>query len=98
MEPPTTVFLYDSLDQDIMPSVATQVMNIMHLASNTLTIHAKAVQHQENLYDCGVLAIANAFTIASGIDSCTIAFDETVMHSHSCLANNEMVQFPLTTM
>lgn len=98
--PTNSVFLYDSLDQDIMPSVATQVMNIMSLASNTLTIHAKAVQRQENCYDCGVFAIANAFTIASGVDPCTVAFDKTLMRRHliSCLADNEMVHFPIATM
>lgn len=50
----------DSLVQDIPVQV-----NIIHF--QTLNVHAKAAERQENSYDCGVFAIANAFTIACGI-------------------------------
>ncbi|XP_072143941.1 uncharacterized protein [Dermacentor andersoni] len=94
--PKDTVFLYDSLDQAIPDSAVHQIINIVNLSSNVLNVHAKAAQRQENSYDCGVFAIANAFTIASGVDPCTATFDKSKMRRHliSCLADNEMIHFP----
>lgn len=62
-------FLYDSSDQDIMPSVKTQVMNIMNLASTLLPFTLKQYSAKRTLTTVVFSPLlAYAFTIASGID------------------------------
>ena len=39
------------------------------------------VEKQSNLSDCGVLAIAYAFDLCSGLNPCTVRFDHTWQHA-----------------
>ncbi|XP_075543243.1 uncharacterized protein LOC142577655, partial [Dermacentor variabilis] len=99
--PKNTIFLHDSLDQNILLSVVHQVMNIMNLSSNYLDVDAKAAQCQRNGYDCGIFAIANAYyAIASGADLCSVSFNKCLMLGHiiTSLADGQISPFPLTTL
>lgn len=46
---------------------------------------------------CGIFAIANAFSIVSGMDPCNLVYDQSVMRTHlaSCLLNAELTPFPV---
>ena len=45
------------------------------------------VEKQSNGSDCGVLAIAYAFDLCSGLNPCTVRFDHSKIRSHlaTCL-------------
>ena len=40
------------------------------------------VEKQSNSSDCGVLAIAYAFDLCSGLNPCTVRFDHSKIRSH----------------
>lgn len=94
--PRDTVFLYDSMAQAIPEELVLQLANITSLSGNHMNVHVKAAQLQGNGYDCGVFAIANAFTIASGSDPCLVNFEQSEMRTHlvRCIANGEIIHFP----
>lgn len=79
--PRETVFLYDFMAQAIPEELVLQLANIMSLSGNHMNVHVKAAQLQGNGYDCGIFAIANAFTIASGSGPCLVNFEESNAHS-----------------
>lgn len=94
--PEDTVFIYDSLDEPAPESAVRQVVSMLDVSSNILTVHVKPSQRQTNGWDCGVFAVANAYTIASNRDPCTVTYDKHLLRSHLliCLAENELRQFP----
>lgn len=93
--PRDTVFLYDSVEHPIPEQLVHQLLNIMCLSGKHLRVHVKAVQAQGN-YNCGVFAIANAFTIAAGSDPCQVNFEQSQMRLHlvRCIAHGEIITFP----
>ena len=54
------------------------------------------VEKQSNGSDCGVLAIAYAFDLCSGLNPCTVRFDHSKIRSHlaTCLENCQVSRFP----
>ena len=55
------------------------------------------VEKQSNGSDCGVLAIAYAFDLCSGLNPCTVRFDHSKIRSHlaTCLENCQVTCFPV---
>ena len=55
------------------------------------------VEKQSNGSDCGVLAIAYAFDLCSGLNPCTVRFDHSKIRSHlaTCLKNCQVTRFPV---
>ena len=55
------------------------------------------VAKQSNGSDCGVLAIAYAFDICSGLDPCSVRFDHRNIRPHlaTCLENCQVSRFPI---
>ena len=51
----------------------------------------------ENHSDCGVLAIAYAFDLCSGLNPCTVRFYHSMIRSHlaTCLENCQVTRFPV---
>lgn len=97
--PKGTAVLYNSLGGQLASKLAKQLCNIMRLSSGTLKIQVKAVQHQENTYDCGVYAIANASSLASGNDPCSLGLINLclVVICLNVFSLGELLQFPYTT-
>ena len=53
------------------------------------------VEKQSNGSDCGVLSIAYAFDICSGLNPCEVRFDHMIrQHLASCLENCQVSRFP----
>ena len=55
------------------------------------------VKKQSNGSDCGVLAIAYAFDICSGVDPCSVRFDRSTIRPHlmTCLENCQVSCIPV---
>ncbi|CAN7940043.1 unnamed protein product, partial [Ixodes hexagonus] len=94
-----TVFLFDSIDQCIPPTAVSQLWSILGADVKRITIQARPVQAQENSYDCGSFAIANAYIVAAGRDPCLYNYDKFAMRAHllRCICDGEPLQFPTTT-
>ena len=62
-----------------------------------LDIRMMDVASQSNRSDCGVLAIAYAFDICSGLNPCSVRFDPKKIRQHlmACLENWQFSRFPL---
>ncbi|KAM7303270.1 uncharacterized protein ISCGN_013243 [Ixodes scapularis] len=97
--PNNSVFLFDSLFEEISNNLVSQVLNIMGLDLHQLIVYVMPTQRQMNTYDCGVYSIANAYCIASGQDPCSQNFDQSSMRGHllRCLYDGEILHFPITT-
>ncbi|CAN7995600.1 unnamed protein product, partial [Ixodes hexagonus] len=97
--PNNTVFLFDSIDQCIPPTAVSQLWSILGADVKRITIQAIPVQAQENSYDCGLFAIANAYIVAAGRDPCLYNYDKFAMRAHllRCICDGELLQFPTTT-
>ncbi|KAF3698781.1 Calcium-responsive transcription factor [Channa argus] len=63
-----------------------------------LEVQIKCTQKQQRAMDCGLFAIANAVSLASGIDPADIQYNLNVMraHLHTCLTKGKLKMFPHT--
>ena len=61
-----------------------------------LKITLMDVEKQSNGSDCGVLAIAYAFDICSGLNPYSVRFDQSKIRPHltTCLENCQVSRFP----
>jgi hypothetical protein len=91
----TTVMLYDSLGLPISPRLAMQMASLLGCISGIITVHRMNVQLQE-YNDCGVLAIAFAWALASGRSPEELTFHPNHVRRHlmSCLLNEKFTDFP----
>ena len=85
--------LYGSMDSETEYFIASMVFYPVR----KLTIQMMNVERQNNLSDCGVLAIAYAFDICSGCDPCKAKFDSSQIRQHlvTCLSNCKFSRFPV---
>ena len=69
----------------------------MGIATTDLHIIYLKSQQQNNGFDCGVFAIANATALALGKNPVGLLFDMTKSREHlvKCLKNRKMEHFPL---
>ncbi|KAK3092529.1 hypothetical protein FSP39_004040 [Pinctada imbricata] len=93
---PGTVNICDSSFSDV-PSIELQcIATLVQPPSMELKIHMLDVFPQNNGYDCGLYAIANLVTIASGHDPTKMRYDRRKMRSHLflCLERKSLTMFP----
>lgn len=96
--PENTVFMYNSLDQDIPTDAVKQICNMLKLQSPMLTINSAPVQYQGATLDCGLFAIANMYSIASDYEPANLHFDQSSMRDHllKCIQKGAMDDFLLS--
>lgn len=96
--PVNTVFVYDSIDQGIPHDAVKQICNMLKLQSPTLTLQAKPSQNQGNTLDCGLFAIANMYSIASGNEPSDLHFNQGALRSHllKCMERGVIDDFPIS--
>ena len=87
--PSDTVFVYNSIDENISNSFIHDICSILFCQFQTLNIISKPVQIQKVTSDCGLFAIANAYCITSGGDRSDMNLDQSRMRDHliSCIEN-----------
>ncbi|XP_066291223.1 polycystin-1-like protein 2 [Branchiostoma lanceolatum] len=94
------VCLYDSLSVPMTPSLQTQLYQsyaaFADQTRNTLTVFLLDVQHQRNVLDCGLFAIAWAVDIAEGQDVSGVLYNNRKMRSHlkTCFKQGNLTPFP----
>ncbi|XP_066291574.1 polycystin-1-like protein 2 isoform X1 [Branchiostoma lanceolatum] len=94
------VCLYDSLSVPMTPSLQIQLYQsyaaFADQTRNTLTVFLPDVQHQKNVLDCGLFAIAWAVDIAEGQDVSGVVYDNRKMRSHlkTCFKQGNLTPFP----
>ncbi|XP_078597277.1 polycystin family receptor for egg jelly-like [Branchiostoma floridae x Branchiostoma japonicum] len=97
------VRLYDSLGVTITPSLQKQLYQcyaaFADQAPNVLTVIVPDVQRQENVFDCGLFAIAWAVDIAEGQDVSRVLYDDRKLRSHlvMCFGQGKLTPFPRLT-
>lgn len=98
------VHLYDSLlpRSCISPILRQQIATVYRTYSRgpdgIIDVQIKCTQKQKHAADCGLFAIANAFSLASGIDPAKIQYSQNLMrtHLHTCLTKGNLKMFPHT--
>ena len=88
------VHVYDSL---YTKETVRQIASLVNSPSSELRVTMMDVEKQSNGSDCGVLAIAYAFDLCSGLNPCTVRFDHSKIRSHlaTCLENCQVTRFPV---
>ena len=91
------VRVYDSLYEKLSNVTEYLIASMVHVPSSDLQIVMMDVEKQSNGSDCGVLAIAYAFDICSGMDPCSVRFDHSKIRQHlaKCLENCHVSRFPI---
>ena len=94
--PANTIFVFNSFDEDVPLSVIQQICSIVFCPEENLKIISKPIQIQKGGTDCGLFAIANAVSIASGYDPTQIIYNQHSMRQHlkNCYEHNHLSQFP----
>ena len=89
--------VYDSLYKTPSKDLVHLIANMVHIPLSELKIVLMDVEKQSNGSDCGVLAIAYAFDICSGLDPCAVRFDHSKIRQHlaTCLENCQLSRFPI---
>ena len=92
------VYVYDSLVRSNM-SLQTKKMicSLAQSRSKTITFDVINVMVQQNTWDCGMFAIANATELMYGYDParCQWKTDEMRKHLIDCFDNGRMLRFPM---
>jgi hypothetical protein len=94
---PGIVNLYDSLYGSVDLETEYLIAGMVFSPASKLTIKMVNVERQSNSSDCGVLAIAYAFDICSGVDPCKARYDSsrTRQHLATCLSDCNFSRFPV---
>ena len=93
------VNMYDSLHTPLSDETAYLIANMVSTTTSELRIVTKDVEKQTNFSDCGVLAIAYAFEICSGLDPCSVRYNHKKIRQHlvMCLEKCQFARFPLVS-
>ena len=91
------VHVYDSLCKTISKETVRLIASLVYSPCSELRVTMMDVEKQSNGSDCGVLAIAYAFDLCSGLNPCTVRFDHSKIRSHlaTCLENCQVSCFPV---
>ena len=91
------VRVYDSLYKTMPEETVCLIAGMVHVPSSDLKIVTMDVEKQSNGSDCGVLAIAYAFDICSGLNPCSVRFDHSKIRPHlaTCFENCQVSRFPV---
>ena len=89
--------MYDSLYKSVPAITIRLIASRVCSTALKICIRVMDVEKQSNGSDCGVLAIAYAFDLCSGLNPCTVKFDPKRIRHHlvTCLENSHCVRFPV---
>ena len=89
--------MYDSLYKTLSKETVRLITSMVHVPSSELKVVMMDVEKQSNGSDCGVLAIAYAFDVCSGMNPCSVRFDHSKIRPHliTCLENCQVSRFPV---
>jgi len=92
-----TVELYDSADLVITDHLKSRIAILMGCDRGSIVVQKMGVQMQD-YNDCGVLAIAFAWTLANNRRPENLTFDLSKLRAHllHCLLGGKFSDFPLT--
>lgn len=98
------VQVYDSLlprsctPQPLRQQLATVYRTFCRGPDGIIDVQLRCTQKQQRAVDCGLFAIANAVSLASGIDPAGIQYNQNLMrtHLHMCLTKGRLKMFPHT--
>lgn len=76
------VKVYDSLYPSVSTSTVHVIASLVFSSASQLVVKMMDVGRQSNRYDCGVLAIAFAYDICSGLDPCEVKYDHKSIRQH----------------
>ena len=97
--PADTIHFFDSMGAlTISDTVKEQLVALIHPSSPYLTVQFMETQKQDNCFDCGRFAIANAFSLCSGENPFSTIFDQQRMRRHllNCFKAWLFTPFPET--
>ena len=88
--------VYDSLYKNLKDNLVHLIASMVYRPLSELKIVMMDVEKQSNISDCGILAIAYAFDICSGLNPCVVKFDHSKIRQHlaTCLENCQFSRFP----
>ena len=88
--------MYDSLYKNLKDDLVHLIASMVYSPLSELKIVMMDVEKQSNISDCGILAIAYAFDICSGLNPCVVKFDHSKIRQHlaTCLENCLFSRFP----
>ena len=91
------VHVYDSLYRTLSKETVRLIASLVYSPCSELRVTMMDVEKQSNGSDCGVLAIAYAVDLCSGLNPCTVRFDHSKIRSHlaTCLENCQVSRFPV---
>ena len=84
-------------DRTLSKETVRLIASLAYSPCSELRVTMMDVEKQSNGYDCGVLAIAYAFDLCSGLNPCTVRFDHSKIRSHlaTCLEDCQVSRFPV---
>ena len=91
------VNVYDSLHTPLSDETTYLIASMISTTTTELRIVTMDVEKQTNSSDCGVLAIAYAFDICSGLNPCSVRYNQKNVRQHlvMCLEKCQFARFPL---
>ena len=91
------IHVYDSLYKSLTRESINLIASMVHSQSTDLKITVMDVERQSNGSDCGVLAIAYAFDLCSGLNPCSARFNHSGIRLHlaNCLEQCQVSRFPV---
>ena len=94
------VKVYDSLFMDQnkkRQKFHSSLASLLDTSLPNMIIHYPRMQKQEGCDDCGVFALAVAFTLLAGDDPSQLIYDQSCMRGHLalCFQCNELAPFPV---
>jgi len=89
--------VYDSMYDSVSDVTSRTIASLVFSTAPKLMIKVMDVEKQKNMADCGVLSIAYAYDICSGMDPCEAVYDHTSIRNHlaKCLEDCNFSRFPV---
>ena len=94
--PRDVVKVYDSMFSFLDQKTKTVIENLFTVSNSLLQIKVMKSQKQSGYTDCGVFSIANATTIAFGLNPAKLTLWQDSMRAHlvNCLQKKQFSLFP----
>ena len=93
------VNVYDSMYSSVSTDTIRIIASMMLSSASKLVIRMMDVVRQINGSDCGVLSIAFAYDLCSGVDPCRARYDHKLIRQHllKCLEDCHLSRFPVVS-
>ena len=91
--------VYDSMYSSVSTDTMRVIASLMFSSAPKLVIRMMDVMKQTNSSDCGVLSIAFAYDLCSGVDPCRVRYDHKLIRGHllKCLEDCNLSRFPIAS-